>query len=97
MKKGVKAGDVRIEVSAAPDSNWSEGTAFLPNGRQFRFSVKSYERPSESGIDGGRISKLTLMTEARRSIVAEYDRGWVTKPRTREQKAVCDALVAFWR
>ena len=97
MKKGVKAGDVRIEVSAAPDSNWSEGTATLPNGRQFRFSVKSYERPSEFGIDGGRISKLAVMTEARRFIVAEYDRGWVRKPRTREQRAVCDALVAFWR
>ena len=97
MKKGVKAGEVRIEVSAAPDSNWSEGTVHLTDGRQFRFSVKSYERPSESGIDGGRISKLTLMTEARRSIVAEYDRGWVRRPRTSPQKVVCDALVAFWR
>ena len=97
MANGVKAGDVRIEVSAAPNSNWSEGMAFLPNGRQFRFSVKSYEHPSESGIDGGRISKLTLMTEARRSIVAEYDRGWVRRPRTGPQKAVCAALVSFWR
>ena len=97
MKKDVKAGDVRIEVSAAPDSNWSEGTAHIPGGRQFKFSAKSYERPSESGIGGGRISKLTLMTEARRSIVAEYDRGWVRRPRTSPQKAACAALVAFWR
>ncbi len=56
---------------------WYEGCIGV-HSSIFHFCVKVYQRGSQYGIDGGRISKLNL----RRSdiVVANYDRGWDVEP-----------------
>lgn len=61
---------------------WSEGTIGSPNGDGTNtichYWVKHYEEGSKFGIEGGRISKLTIKAEGR--ITCNYDRGWDIEP-----------------
>lgn len=56
---------------------WKTGT-FIINNCTFDYSMKVYEEESAYGIDGGKISKLTL--ERNGATVCCYDRNWVIKP-----------------
>lgn len=56
---------------------WKEGTLGV-NGDIFHYWVKQYEEPSQFGIEGGRVSKLTLKRKGQ--IVFSYDRGWDIRP-----------------
>ena len=51
---------------------WKEGTVSV-NGEIFHYWMKQYEEGSEFGINGGRISKLTIKRSGRE--VYNYDRG----------------------
>ena len=51
---------------------WKEGTVSV-NGEIFHYWMKQYEEGSEFGINGGRISKLTIKRGGRE--VYNYDRG----------------------
>lgn len=51
---------------------WKEGTVSV-NGEIFHYWLKQYEEGSEYGINGGRISKLTIKRSGRE--VYNYDRG----------------------
>lgn len=51
---------------------WKEGTVSV-NGEIFHYWMKQYEEGSEYGINGGRISKLTIKCSGRE--VYNYDRG----------------------
>ena len=51
---------------------WKEGTVSV-NGEIFHYWLKQYEEGSEFGINGGRISKLTIKRSGRE--VYNYDRG----------------------
>ena len=51
---------------------WKEGTVRV-NGEIFHYWMKQYEEGSEFGINGGRISKLTIKRSGRE--VYNYDRG----------------------
>lgn len=51
---------------------WKEGTVRV-NGDIFHYWMKQYEEGSEFGINGGRISKLTIKRSGRE--VYNYDRG----------------------
>ena len=51
---------------------WREGTVNV-NGEIFHYWLKQYEEGSEFGINGGRISKLTIKRSGRE--VYNYDRG----------------------
>ena len=75
------------------NGNWTSGTVKLANGRTFRFQVKSFDEPSEFGIDGGRVSKLWVVTATRLVTAVNYDRGWDVKPQTSDHKAVYAALL----
>lgn len=61
---------------------WSEGIIGVPtdDGKNIpvMYWVKHYQNPSQFGIDGGRISKLTLKIKG--EVVCHYDRGWDIKP-----------------
>ena len=64
---------------------WSEGTISIPDANVkakttiCHYWVKHYEEPSEEyGINGGRISKLTLKINDK--TVCNYDRGWDVEP-----------------
>lgn len=56
---------------------WKEGTVSV-NGEIFHYWLKQYEEGSEFGINGGRISKLTIKRSGRE--VYNYDRGEDIEP-----------------
>ena len=56
---------------------WKEGSIRV-NGEVFHYWMKQYDKGSEWGIDGGRISKLMLKRDGK--IVCNYDRGWDIEP-----------------
>ena len=45
---------------------------------EYSYWAKVYDEGSRFGINGGRISKLTIKESG--SIVCNYDRGWDVKP-----------------
>ena len=62
---------------------WKEGTIGIPdkNGgyQVVHYWIKHFEEPSEDyGINGGRISKLSLKLNG--EWIANYDRDWDIKP-----------------
>lgn len=72
---------------------WHKGSIYV-DGIKYIFYVKSYEFPSQYGIDGGKISKL----EIRRNdiTIVQYDRGWVSKPVTKAEKEIFEELVKIY-
>ena len=56
---------------------WKEGTIGVPTGNgkftAVHYTAKVYDESGEFGINGGRISKLTLTQNGK--IVYNYDRG----------------------
>jgi len=57
----------------------------------YDFQIKRYDEGSELGIDEGRISKLEIWKNG--ELLAQYDRGWVKKPRDAEAKAVYEEIL----
>ena len=61
---------------------WHEGTIGVPKGDGkytfVHYWVKAYDEGSQYGIDGGRISKLTLKISG--EVVYNYDRGLDVPP-----------------
>lgn len=67
---------------------WSEGIIACPTtGGKYKYWVKHFEEGSEFGIDGGRISKLTIRKVGESRDLCNYDRGWDVEPAD-EVKAV---------
>ena len=56
---------------------WKEGSLKVHDS-VFHYWMKQYDEGSQYGIDGGRISKLTLKRNG--AVVANYDRGWDVEP-----------------
>ena len=57
-----------------------KGALLIGGSYDFDYELKHFDKPSEFGIEGGRISKLSLKFKGK--FVAVYDRGWVIKPKT---------------
>jgi hypothetical protein len=55
-----------------------------------QFTAKVHALPSEHGIDGGRISKLSLYRDG--ELAAHYDRGWDQKPETEQDRQAVERL-----
>jgi hypothetical protein len=58
---------------------WSQGSIGIPNGDGTyivcKYRVKHFDEPSKTyGIDGGRISKLTITVNGEMTL--NYDRGY---------------------
>ena len=64
-----------------------EGTIGIPQGdgnyKIAHFHVKFFEEGSEFGINGGRISKLTIKIDGETKVL--YDRGWDIEPDENDQ------------
>ena len=69
---------------------WKEGSIRV-NGEVFHYWMKQYDKGSEWGIDGGRISKLMLKRDG--YIVCNYDRGWDIKPTCEEANLTLSILL----
>jgi len=61
------------------ESNWVSGEV----GR-FRFTAKLFNTPSMYGIEGGRVSKLSMYDG--RFCVVNYDRGWDISPKEEDER-----------
>ena len=69
---------------------WKESSIKV-NGEVFHYWMKQYDKGSEWGIDGGRISKLMFKRDG--YIVCNYDRGWDVEPTCKEaEMALCILL-----
>ncbi len=74
---------------------WSEGIIASPTtGAKYKYWVKHYEEGSEFGIDGGKVSKLTIRKVDESRDLCNYDRGWDIESATDEVKAVCAIILA---
>lgn len=69
---------------------WHEGTLYVC-GEIYHYSMKQYEDGSEFGIDGGRISKLTMTRGGK--TVCHYERGWDIKPSDPGAELALDILL----
>lgn len=72
---------------------WETGTVLM-NGNAYGYTVKKYEEPSEKyGIEGGRISKLSIRDKSSGRSIVNYDRGWNIEPETEEAQLAYMYLV----
>ena len=72
---------------------WSEGIIACPStGGKYKYWVKHYEEGSQHGIDGGKVSKLTIRKLGETRDLCNYDRGWDIEP-TDEVKTVYEVLI----
>lgn len=75
---------------------WSVGSIAAPNDdgtyTVCKYRVKHFDEPSEKyGIDGGRISKLTITVNG--EITLNYDRGWDIEPEDEASQMVYAILL----
>lgn len=69
---------------------WKEGSLKV-NGEIFHYWMKQFDKGSEWGIDGGRISKLTLKRDGKE--VCNYDRGWDIEPEDENTQLALEILL----
>lgn len=75
---------------------WSNATIWTAEGKTgYDYWVKHYDEPSETyGIDGGRISKLSIRKHGDSRWLVNYDRGWdIEVPNDDEVKGVYAILL----
>ena len=73
---------------------WKEAEVKI--GKQtFVATFKQFEEGSKFGINGGRISKLTLIRKEKNGStkLANFDRGWDLEPTDADAKAVLEVLL----
>jgi hypothetical protein len=74
---------------------WNEGIIANPtSGTMYKYWVKHYEEGSEFGIDGGRISKLTIRKLDCTKDLYNYDRGLDVDCTNDEVRAVYNIILA---
>ncbi len=69
---------------------WKEGSIKIHDSI-FHYWMKQYDEGSEYGIDGGRISKLTIKCAGK--TVCNYDRGWDVKPETPDAQLALEIIL----
>jgi hypothetical protein len=74
---------------------WSEGIIASPTtGNNYKYWVKHYEEGSEFGINGGRISKLTIRKIGESKDLYNFDRGLDRDCADDEVRAVYDIILS---
>jgi hypothetical protein len=68
---------------------WSEGIIANPEtGRKYKYWVKRFEEGSMFGIDGGKISKLTIRKVGKAKTATGLTEAWMwTAPTTRPERS----------
>ena len=81
---------------ASTDGLYIAGLYIAGSCGPFKFSAKVYGSPSKYGVDGGKVSKLSIHDEEGFRPIVHYDRGWDVKPQTQDQwDALRDILEAL--
>jgi hypothetical protein len=74
---------------------WSEGIIASPTtGNKYKYWVKHYEEGSEFGIDGGKVSKLTIRKVGESRDLYNYDRGLDVDCADDEVRAVYSIIIS---
>ena len=68
---------------------WSKGIIEV-DGTKIYYEVKHFEKGSDFGIEGGRISKLECRANGK--TILHYERGWNKKPETELGKKAYEIL-----
>jgi hypothetical protein len=73
-------------------SNWISGII-----GDYKFEAKHFDVGSEFGIDGGRVSKLSIWKgdSWNDGLIVNYDRGWDIEPTTENQKYIFSCLMNY--
>jgi hypothetical protein len=58
---------------------WNKGTVKV-NGNSYTYTAKLFDEDSDFGIDGGRVSILSIRNAEQKEVVSYY-RGWDIMPR----------------
>jgi hypothetical protein len=89
--------DVKF-TSFVKGQNWVIGTA----GDDYEFSAKLFDSGSDYGINGGRVSKLSIRGVSAKyddapynGTIVNYDRGWDIHPKITEEREVFQAVLKF--
>lgn len=76
------------------EKGWHEGTIGIPqkdgSSKIAHYWVEAFEEGSEWGINGGKISKLSIKLDGK--WVVNYDRGWDIEPDENDQ----NVMVAYY-
>ena len=70
---------------------WTTATA-KTNGKKYLIQMVRFNKPSIYGIRKGRVSKL-WMRSADGAETINFDRGWDTRPKTAEGKALLAEII----
>jgi hypothetical protein len=74
---------------------WSEGIIASPTtGGKYKYWVKHFEEGSEYGIDGGKISKLTIRKVGESKDLYNFDRGMDVDCANDEVRTVLNIILA---
>ena len=79
---------IRITSDMRKSTGWVSGTV----DGNITFEAKVFDNPSVFGIDGGRISKLSIRNASEE--IVNYDRGWDVEPTTPEHRQIYEAVVS---
>ncbi|MDD4291063.1 MAG: hypothetical protein PHX51_02330 [Clostridia bacterium] len=69
---------------------WKKGSVRV-NGIVYLYWIKVYDVGSEFGIDGGKISKITMKRGDKE--VCNYDRGWDIQPTDANDKLALELIL----
>ena len=79
-------------------NGWAEGTV-----GSYRWQAKVYDEGSEFGINGGRVSKLTIWDQEKRkksnlleACIVNYDREWDITPKTAKAQQALEAVLKLF-
>jgi len=90
VKAFVATDKVTITKGDPLTEHWLQG--YVNKWPEYTFSAKVFDVGSGYGIDGGRISKLTIMRKG--DTVMSYDRGWDETPSSWKDKAALKEVLA---
>jgi hypothetical protein len=73
--------------------NWVSG---IVNNGEYTFSSKLFDEGSVHGIDGGRVSKLTIREGTGwNNVIVNYDRGWDVEPEDEYEREIYESVLIF--
>lgn len=82
-----------IFTSFPSDTNWVKGRI-----GSYLFEAKLFDEGSEFGINGGRVSKLSIYKSKinfSRGCIVNYDRGWDVEPKDDTEKEIYNAVITL--
>ena len=91
-EKDLKESGMEIKLKGPQRDNWTEFEIEL-DGKFYDCQMKHFEKGSEWGIDGGKISKLWVKDIETGDVIIHYDRGWDIKPNSQAAKEIYDSII----